>query len=532
MMRVIDKCVRYGLAAIMALILFLMLLNNIQYLGKKEYALPNIALLGIDVLIFAVTVFCGRQRVVKECKRRFEKHSDKIVFFMTFFLLCAEMYIAYNIHFKTGWDGRHVWENAKNIAVSNTAEINNAYFSRCPNNLLITLIGGLILKINSAVGIFRGDDEYLALIFANCLSMSTACFLTYKILKYFVGKAFAFVGFAFFSVLLVGLSPWMAIYYTDAFGVVFPALILYVFIRPVEGRWKNAAKYAAVFLLSSLGYYIKPTNLIVTIAIFIVRLCTAFKKGRKEIITALLLVCGMVRSLVIVGKFLDTVYEKEGFVIDRESELEATHMFMMGLNKETNGVYAEEDVALSRSCQTAKERRQVNMEVSIQRLKDFGIIGYANHLAKKLLCVFSDGTFAWRGEGAFFLVLYDEPNDKAAPLLRSFYYEDGKRQHIFMTFEQLIWIFVLAMLISFSLLWHGNDENRENAGVIIMLSFIGIIVFELLFEVRARYIFTLIPIFCAAAAMGLYETLIKANALLDKASAYAEKQKSRRSRGK
>ena len=273
---------------------------------------------------------------------------------MTILLFCIEMYIAYNIHFITGWDANAVWHNAWNIAFLNGVDLNNYYYSQNPNNLLITSIAALILKVNSAIGVFRGEDEYLSLVFVNCVFISMACFLVYKILKYFVSKIFAFAGFIL-SVLLIGLSPWMIIYYSDTLGILFPVLMIYIFIRPAEGKWKNAIKYFAIFLLASFGYYIKPQVLITIIAIFIIQMCYGILKGKKEIFVNLLLILGMVLCFIVVGRYLDAVHEKEGFVLDDGARFGMTHYFMMGLNEERNGVWAEEDVFTSSSCQSVGE---------------------------------------------------------------------------------------------------------------------------------------------------------------------------------
>lgn len=425
-----------------------------------------------------------------------------------------ELYISYNAHFKTGWDASVIWDNARRIAFSNSEGLQNIYYSQNPNNMLITSIGALILKINSKIGIFRGEDQYLALVFVNCICIALACFFTYKILKYFVSSSSAFAGFIF-SALLFGLSPWMMIYYSDTLGILFPVLIVYIFICPISGKWKNIIKYLVIFALSSLGYYIKPQIMIVPIAIFIVEMGYGIEKADgKKIISVLIAVLGMVICFVTIGKCLDKVYEKEGFRLNNEARFGMTHYFMMGLNEERNGVWAGDDVNLSNSCQTAAERKDVNIKVSIQRLKDFGIIGYARHLSKKLLCTFNDGTFAWMHEGGFFQIVYEEPNTQSASFIRSFYYQDGENLDRFMTFEQGIWIFILLMVL-LAALWY-RDGSYAGQGAVIMLCIIGIIIFEMLFEVRARYLFIFAPFFCIIAMIGVVQTWEKLIIIADK----------------
>ena len=301
----------------------------------------------------------------------------------------------------------------------------------------------------------------------------------------------------------------MIIYYSDTLGILFPVLMIYIFIRPAEGKWKNAIKYFAIFLLASFGYYIKPQVLITIIAIFIIQMCYGILKGKKEIFVNLLLILGMVLCFIVVGRYLDAVHEKEGFVLDDGARFGMTHYFMMGLNEERNGVWAEEDVFTSSSCQSVEERRNVNIEISLQRLKDLGIFGYAKHLSKKILCTFNDGTFAWMQEGGFFNTIFNEPNTQASSFLRSFYYNDGQNLQKFMTFEQQVWIFVLFMVL-LAALWHRDVVNARNSSII-MLCIIGITIFELLFEVRARYLLVFSPVFCIVAIIGVQEIWQKVN---------------------
>lgn len=88
-------------------------------------------------------------------------------------------------------------------------------------------------------------------------------------------------------------------------------------------------------------------------------------------------------SILGTGRCFDKIYKTVGFEINKDAAFGPTHYFMMGLNEERNGVWAQEDVDISSSCKTSEERRSVNIQVSIQRLKEYGIIGYARHLSKK-----------------------------------------------------------------------------------------------------------------------------------------------------
>lgn len=168
---------------------------------------------------------------------------------------------------------------------------------------------------------------------------------------------------------------------------------------------------------------------------------------------------------------------------------------MMGLNKESNGVYSRDDLVLSISCKTKKERMKVNMEVALGRIKNMGPKGYFKFLSKKMLTNYDDGTFGWGAEGDFYSKVPELQNRSVAPGLRSFYYNDGKYHIIYSTIVHGIWVLTVVgcwiqMLIA---VFKKNSEN--NVYRVMSLALVGITIFELLFEARARYLYIYVPIY-------------------------------------
>ena len=76
----------------------------------------------------------------------------------------------------------------------------------------------------------------------------------------------------------------------------------------------------------------------------------------------------------------------------------------------------------------------------------------------------------------------------------------------FISCQQLIWITILAMSIfagkrKWNLAAVGSQEEQiEN---VILLALIGLTVFELIFEARARYLFCYAPVFVLTAVLGV-----------------------------
>ena len=177
---------------------------------------------------------------------------------------------------------------------------------------------------------------------------------------------------------------------------------------------------------------------------------------------------------------------------------------MMGLNPETQGIYFEDDVQASKACETAEERTRMNLEVSGQRLKAYGAAGYLRLLSKKMLTNYNDGTFAWSMEGNFYMKLRDRKSG-IAQFLRNIYYIDGSFYKWFQTVVQGFWLTVLAGCFAAGCFGIKNNTCHQYHMMVLMLSIAGLTVFELLFEARARYLFTYIPVYILIAVMGLSE---------------------------
>ena len=82
--------------------------------------------------------------------------------------------------------------------------------------------------------------------------------------------------------------------------------------------------------------------------------------------------------------------------------------------------------------------------------------------------------------------------------LRSIFYDTGDLYIYFSSIRQLVWIFILfAMLLSIG---NKNDSLTKR---VTLFAIAGITLFELLFEVRARYLFIFVPIYIVMAAEGM-----------------------------
>lgn len=506
MTNIIEKVIKAFFVIMTGIILILLLFfSNTCYICRKEFLFSNIVMMsGIILCIItgAAVFYCLRKYF-----DRYKIPYSLVVKILAVLLFLFQIYMAYNIYFRVGWDVNTVFKAAKQIAYGHNGQLNSSYFSRYSNNLFLASFYSVVLKAGRLAGICTKRGGEFLLIIINCLISTASCMLIFNILRKFFGEKSAFAGFLL-GIASFGISPWVVVPYSDSVGLIFPVLILYVYVRDEKSRAGKIFRYFLIIILSAVGYMIKPQIVIMPIAIIMTEAVHAFNdKNRKVILKkGFILVCGIVLSLT-VFKCADLMYEKEGFVINKELSAGAPHFLKMGLNKDTNGVYSREDVDVSIAIATRKERNRVNIDICKRRLADFGFKGYMLHLWKKTLVNYNDGTFAWGVEGGHFKKIYKAPDNKAAEVLRSFYYTDGKNHIKWGTFAQAVWLLIL-FLCFVSGICRTNEDNRKMYSVL-LLAIMGLTAFELLFEARARYLYAYTPVYCILAGCGVHTLYYK-----------------------
>lgn len=119
------------------------------------------------------------------------------------------------------------------------------------------------------------------------------------------------------------------------------------------------------------------------------------------------------------------------------------------------------------------------------------------------MSVYNNGTFAWGKEGNFWRNVHEEKNTLVSPFLRNIYYEDGKYNRHFQQFEQIVWLFVLVCCLLSGVMNLRNKDDKSPVYMVLILAILGLTVFEILFEARARYLYIYAPIYVIVATIGM-----------------------------
>ena len=484
-----------------ALIGLLLLFTQAKYYCKTVFLFSNPAIL-LTLLVVLVggvwlcRVLASRRQPLGGSKL---PDADKLIFGITAILFLWQCYVAYNIFFLTGWDAQIILKAAQDIAYDRNVDWAH-YFSKYPNNLFITYFYAILLRINESYGFFRSEIDVMTIIVVNCFINALSCLLVYKTARVFTEKKTALLAYAA-AVCTVGLSPWTVIPYSDSLALFIPILSVWLYVLPTAHRLLKVGCRIAAVAASTIGYFIKPQCAIVAIAILLmeaVRLCSRFSVKRLLRCTAMALT--LVCVIVCVNGLIDAANDKADLELDDDRRIGITHFLMMGQNKQSNGVYWGKDVDFSLSFDNPQERSAANLQKTADRLRAMGVGGWLQHLGKKMLVTFNDGTFAWGVEGHFYRDVPEEVNDKASPFLRSLYYDNNENSRLPSTLQHAAWIAVLAFA-AMSVFVRDTFPHKHRLPVF-WVTMLGFILYEALFEARARYVYIFVPILCVLAAIG------------------------------
>ncbi len=476
----IQKIITISFLIIFSIITIIVIcLDWLPHCTNKDLILPNIVALLISLVPGFFLYYLFK-------KISISKKTFLITTIITFLVLyIIQLFILYFSYFKTGWDAGTVDELANMVAEQGvyTTAGSSAYLTIFENNVLIVAILGFIKSL-PLIG-----SKYFTILAINALLVNLsgvfACITIKKLLSRKAGILSIFI-----TAPLILLNPWIMIPYSDTFAIMIPILVFYIYIA-TEKWWK----YGPIIFFSLIGYFIKPSAIIVLIAIIVVEL---FKHhwhkpsiNKDFWLRTLAITNGiMLAFLIKYISFSYINYQQNKDVIP----ITFIHYLAMGQNGENYGQFLTVD------SQEFIYGPKFELKKFYNRFTSRSPLEQIDFFTRKLLVNFDDGTFAWSGEGGFYKEIPERDNP-ISNTLKSFYYNEGKNNRLFIQIEQTIWIFVLfGCIFSFKKKLSSNET-------VLKLSLIGIFIFVMIFEARARYLFCFSPMFVTCAMLG-YRNLI------------------------
>lgn len=309
-----------------------------------------------------------------------------------------------------------------------------------------------------------------------------------------------------FSIPLFLYAP---ICYTDTLALPFPiwTLLLWLYARRTpfvtrRQKIRKIALYIGSGLMAGLGLRIKSVAAIGLIALILFVLFdrTEQQKGTnvsaaflcrpaiKKGITILLLLVGFL--IAAAGTSLAAKAVGYGNLHDDRYTYPMTHWFMMGANRETIGGYYADDDQFTRSIPSYEEREKQTAARFKERIHMDGTAGYLRFLLDKLEMMLCTGNYQATGKLAQNPIFHHQALESYhSPLIKWYLACEQAFQSVIL-FSLIAGIFLLA--------WKPDGWIFRLSAMML----IGVVLFLLVWEGKARYLLFLIPVINIAAASG------------------------------
>lgn len=455
-----------------------------------------------------------------------------LVFGVVFYLINIK--ISKCIAFYGGWDCGMVANSARWIYEGGELGYDD-YYTIFSNNIPVTWVLYKLYSLSASMTNYPYNPEFIWIQY-QCILLTVAVLcsaFSALLISRNIGVSVITLGF---TGLILGLSPWKMVPYTDGCSIVFPALVL--FLYSLFRRSRGRCTYLLWFLLAltgCLGGIMKATCYVTLIAVVLVDLYWTITddevllvKFKKTGCKLLLLVFAF--FLASLGK--QEMYRELDYHYDASMESGWSNFMYDGLNEETTGACSDGGMELVRAYagQPKELRVQKEREGIKQRMQERGFGGMLFFWLRKQVMSFNDGTFSWHQEGFFHAWDYPELTDSSwKEPLRSFYWLEGENYIRFTTVSQGLWFFLLVGIVLEALFLSGRgitalkkqgtadsaDSDTLCLSTVMIVTFIGMFLFIMLFEGRSRYLYNTVPVFCVMTISGYCKLYEKFCLLLD-----------------
>ena len=451
--------------------------NNVLYLG--------IAFLGCFVI-------CLLFKKIWKAEWKYNRRQFIcIIMAASVFAYIIQLIILKCIWFETGWDVTCVYYDAVHRAEEGTLLGAHEYFTMHPNNVMLTFLFSVICRILHLAGL---NNYYPILCCIGAFLVNIAGMLMFLIAFRLTKSIKTTVITWSIYTIFVSFSPWICVPYSDVYSMLFPISIFYLFLtKPEKTIWK-AARWAGIGFLTVFGYEIKPTACIITIAIILIVCMTqALEKKWKQIVFDMFL---LAVGFLLGGLFTYGGRLYIGFIADGNKAFPVAHYLMLGQNEDSYGVFNGEDWNFTVQFDTKEEKIKNELQAAKDRFLEKGLTGNIKFLLIKNMVNYDNGTFSWAYEGDFFRDV-SAREDRLSVFLRNIYYPDGKYHYVYSVICQGIWILLLTGCIGIFM------ERPRMELAVAELAVLGLTLFLLIFESRARYLFLYMPMYVLLGGIGL-----------------------------
>lgn len=441
--------------------------------------------LSVFILINVSLYFLSKVQFLKE-------NSTHMLYIFSFLIFIFQIIFIYSYYFTATHDIMTVLNNSHSLAYKNNL-MNDYYFSTYPNNVFIIYLFSGVLKILIFFGVKWPINHFIMIVIL-CFLANIAGILVYKTTEMLTKRIYlSWLAFIYFT-LLISISGWMSVLYTDTLAFILPILMLYLYLSLKNKKLDNYRKIICLILIGFCGVFavaIKAQAFIIFIAILIYELISNSIIKDKLINIVIILI-----SFLITMQLMFIATEDIRKRLNPEAYIGHLHYIKMGLNNDTGGVYLHSDYLESSKYKTVEERNSFNKKKIQERLKKHNIVTYLEHLERKTMLNYNNGTFGWYWPGSYKgKDILHTPNF-LTDFTKSIYYSEGNNYKDYNLFQHSNWLVIL--IVSFF-----SIVNKSNNKYVLQLTLIGLFIFLSIFEGNPKYVYTNVPIFIVLAMVGI-----------------------------
>ncbi len=447
-------------------------------------------------------------------KQQLQKRRNVIYWIVGFIILfIAQIMYTRMFYTSIGWDCGTIVSMAIGMLQGNTDSL--GYLAQFPNNSALFLLLYHYFKICLGLGI---TDLVFASVVLNIVFLDIAVVFMICVAHKVWNKISEIAVTLVLSILALAFTPWLIVPYTDTITILFPIAFLFLF-QCISDQNNNISKKKQTVLLLVLGFLIfmgfklKPSSIILIIAIGIVVLC--IKKDTKQQFATygknmIIMLCGVLVALTlftvdsnaVLGEYLSKdVYDTY--------EMPASYFTMVGLqkqpvseNKALWGAFNSEDYFAVSNITGKSAKKDYISSVIKNRIEAFGFTGSIEFLMAKANFCFEDGTFFWGSEGNFITGAAPATSSSLGKWIQSFiYFSSPNYASGYSYLLQGIWMTILLLILMGIVLAPNSYKNLPF--MIMRITIFGLLLYLLFFEARSRYLINYLPIFILLAVNGL-----------------------------
>ena len=495
--------------------------------------IPDIVWVLLAVTLLAGYAIWNRKHPEKQVEKK-QVYVEIVPAMLVLVVLQAVVF--YSIYFYPGADA-HFVKYAAETFTSGHIDYSNPdvayflvqYFQECPNNLWLFFIEIVFCYIGK---IFSCNGYHLLMGFTVVMADIAIVLSVMTVYRLTGSRRLCRVTFVM-AVLLLGFSTWLFYPYTDSMTILFPVLILYLYVRFRESGTLKMWQWVTLTAIALFAYKLKALASIVFIALLCYEMVTNGLCLRR--ISAA--ICGSMIAVLLISQINAGICHYVNYEKDESLELPFIYFAALGSNYETYGKWTQEARDYICSFDTAEEKKKASWEMIKENYAEMGSLwNVFDHYKNAIHYNYNDASFGV-GVGVPFIEVRKPSDNVIIKFLRnvlypaknygdSTYFGHGGEYYLFtVCVWQFIWmsaLFLCGLTALFSKLFVGTnidegkketaDENRKESVnesldrviYVLQITYVGILIYMLLFESNSRLMLCNVLVFILMGTLGVH----------------------------